>query len=461
MIRLCFFRSQAIGEHRKSTPNRIFVNKTLGKNRVPQLSVAIFSKRLRVRKNLYKRPKCAKSFGVFQIKDAVEPDVTFGGRECTICVECASVLRNMKKSLCLLFATALWFSAIDASGQSASASQPSSAAPNLEAVSLSYDALREIAKTANDKLKPSLVNYRGIVIYHEPDFLALARYRLYRDQVIQALENYETVVKGIEAKSSVRTEVKPRSLRAAGSAQTSQGLNIPGLSLIKSAAELIALFRTEQTITQSVGVIDKEALGTVMAGIFLRSYPNATVYHPQQFVPEYAYGKDDEASLYTLLVRTNVAEAFLNYFLDEMEDLKKEERDEPSLKRMVAAAKVVQAQIKALSLYGKPITPSAGGATQTRENRDEFREMIRAEKLDRFFASADAGKIAVVKLRLLSSGGSKRESRNLILGNKTDYSGSVVIEVALYDADGKFRVSEVFSHHTGFRKLKTVAEPKP
>lgn len=48
----------------------------------------------------------------------------------------------------------------------------------------------------------------------------------------------------------------------------------------------------------------------------------------------------------------------------------------------------------------------------------------------------------------------------MLLGAKTDYSGSAVVEVALYDADGTMLVNEVFSYHTGFRKFKTNKKPQ-
>lgn len=84
--------------------------------------------------------------------------------------------------------------------------------------------------------------------------------------------------------------------------------------------------------------------------------------------------------------------------------------------------------------------------------------MMRAERLERVMSS---GRVGVMKLRLLFSGGALRDKRSLLLGGKTDYSGSAVVEVALYDADGTMRASEVFSHHTGFRKFKTGDKPRP
>ena len=334
--------------------------------------------------------------------------------------------------------------------------------PNLETVSLSYEALLEISQMIDRELKPTVSQYRGLVLYHEPDFLALTRYRLYREQVRMALANYEAVVKRIEEEAQsgsnerMNETTRPKSVRSFGGEALVTALSAPSIatSALKSFAELASLFRTDTTITQSRDVVDRDSLGAVVAGTFLKANPNLIVYHPEQFVPEYELGVRDENSLYSQVSRINAAEAYLNYFLDEVEKLPAAERDAPPLNRIIAAAKVVQTQIRDLG-FSKPEERAGGNQNSEGPPRiSEFRQMMRAEKLDRMLGRTDA-KVGVLKLRLLSSGGARREKRNLLLGGKTDYSGSAVVEVALYDADGTMRASEVFSYHTGFRKFKT------
>ena len=340
--------------------------------------------------------------------------------------------------------------------------------PNLETVSLSYEALQEISQMIDRELKPTVSQYRGLVIYHEPDFLALTRYRLYREQVRMALANYEAIVKRIEDEANsgstagLTGSVRPKSVRGMGAESLVTALSAPSIatSAIKSVAELVSLFRTDQTITQSTDVVDKDSLGTVVAGTFLKANPNLVVYHPEQFVPEYELDVRDENSLYSQLSRVNAAEAYLNYFLDETEKLPAAERDSPPLNRIIAAAKLVSKQISNLG-FTTPNERAAGSDQNATGSQrvSEFRQMLRAEKLDRMLTRADS-RVGVMKLRLLSSGGARREKRNLLLGGKTDYSGSAVVEVALFDADGTMRASEVFSYHTGFRKFKTGDKPR-
>jgi hypothetical protein len=342
------------------------------------------------------------------------------------------------------------------------------AQPNLETVSLSYEAVLEISQMIDRELKPTVSQYRALVIYHEPDFLALTRYRLYREQVRMALANYESIVKRIEdeakagATAGLNDTTRPKSIRGLGGEALVTALGAPGIatSAIKSVAELISLFRTDQTITESKDVVDRDSLGAIVAGTFRKANPNLVVYHPEQFVAEYEIGISDENSLYSQVSRVNAAEAYLNYFLDESAKLPEPERESPPLSRIIAAAKLVQSQIRNLG-FSAP-SERAGGGDQNAQGQNrvsEYRQMMRAEKLDRILTAGNA-KVGIMKLRLLSSGGARREKRNLLLGGKTDYSGSAVVEVALYDADGTMRSSEVFSYHTGFRKFKTGDKPR-
>jgi hypothetical protein len=252
-----------------------------------------------------------------------------------------------------------------------------------------------------------------------------------------------------------------------GAAELVTALSAPSIatSAIKSVAELASLFRIDTTITESRDVVDRDSLGTVVAGTFMKANPNLAIYHPGQFVAEYELGINDPNSLYSQTSRVNAAEAYLNYFLDEAEKLPKPERETPPLNRIIAAAKVVQTQIRNLGFSPGPseragVGVNGGGGDNPQAKVSEFRQMLRAEKLERVLNPAGGGKVGVLKLRLLSSGGARRDKKNLIMGGKTDYSGSAVVEVALYDADGTMRASQVFTHHTGFRKFRTGEKPR-
>lgn len=329
-------------------------------------------------------------------------------------------------------------------------------APVFETVSLSYDAVREISREIDTRLNGLLGGYERLVFYSEKDFNALPRYRLYREHSRRVLANYEALLKQLN-EEAIRARDKQFGIESVDRSPAEafiSALAMPSIagSAVKSAAELISLFRTDRTITQSSGVVDERSLDTVLAGTLMRAHPNLRIFNPEQFVPDYDVGIGDRGSIYEEMVRAAEAEAFLDYFLAEVGKPGVEKRLPAAAAQLVDGARIVKNQLHGLALTIRP-----GNAVPEQGDLPEFKLMVRAEKLDRFLrpTSGSNTKAGVMLVRMLRSGGSRRESRNLLLGSKTDYSGSAFVEVAVYDADGTLRASDVFSYHTGFRKFPT------
>ncbi len=334
--------------------------------------------------------------------------------------------------------------------------------PVVEVTALSYEALDEVADKVEQRVRPHIGGYDRLVLFYEPDFLALSRYRIYREQAKVALANYKafiTALRESENRGGPKIAGVESGDNRGGGLIT--GLSIPSMAgtTIKSVAELISLFRTDRTITESLDTIDKRgAVNAVIAGRMLNAVNGLRVYNPEQFVPEYDVGIGDENSFYNTLAELQAASAFIEYFIDTNKRQGEGRQPSDELARFLATAKVIKGQFDALSFA---ITPDIFPETPAEKNdATEFRNMVRAEKLDRFMRNASRG-TGVLRVRLIASGGSRRESRNLLLGNKIDYSGSAVIEVSLYDADGTMRLSEVIRHHTGFRKFKPRVTVQP
>ena len=335
--------------------------------------------------------------------------------------------------------------------------------PVVEVTALSYEALDEVADKVEQRVRPHIGGYDRLVLFYEPDFLALSRYRIYREQAKVALANYAAFVKALRD-SADRGGPKIAGVESGGDNRGGgliTGLSIPSMAgtTIKSVAELISLFRTDRTITESLDTIDKHgAVNAVIAGRMLNSGNGLRVYNPEQFVPEYDVGIGDENSFYNTLAELQAASAFIEYFIDTNKRPAEGRQPGDELSRFYATAKVLKGQFDSLSFA---VTPDIFPETPAEKNdATEFRNMVRAEKLDRFMRAATRG-TGVLRVRLIASGGSRRESRNLLLGSKMDYSGSAVIEVSLYDADGTMRLSEVIRHHTGFRKFKPRVNVQP
>ncbi|MBX7055675.1 MAG: hypothetical protein K1X36_12030, partial [Pyrinomonadaceae bacterium] len=191
--------------------------------------------------------------------------------------------------------------------------------PVVEVTALSYEALDEVADKVDQRIRPHIGGYDRLVMFYEPDFLALSRYRIYREQAKLALANYAAFVKALNdgARGGGPKIAGVESGGDRGGLIT--GLTIPSMAgtTIKSVAELISLFRTDRTITESMDTIDKRgAVNAVIAGRILTAGNGLKVYNPEQFVPEYDVGIGDENSFYNTLAELQAAGAFIEYFID-------------------------------------------------------------------------------------------------------------------------------------------------
>lgn len=324
--------------------------------------------------------------------------------------------------------------------------------PIFEVIDLSYDALNEVAGRVRDRIAQYSAGYDRIVVFDEQDFAALSRYRIYREEAKLALSNYEKLLKEVEAyadDSRKINSIRPESVDGTNRNPLITTLGLPGIagSAIKSVAELMSLFRSETEITQSRMQVEQRTVNTVMAGVLLKD-GRLKVYNSAQFVPEYDLGINDPESFYQTLGKLRAAAAIVFYLEEAASKEKPADRNEPSFARLLASIRMMKRQLNMLSFSIEP-DPIPEKDTE-KAIYTEFRAMVRAEKLENFIT---AGRnVGILKFKVLSSGGSHRERKNLLLGTRNDYSGSVVLELALYDLDGTMRVSEVMKHHTGFRK---------
>jgi hypothetical protein len=352
---------------------------------------------------------------------------------------------------------------------------------NFESVSLSYEALKEISVKISGELQTNVSKYSGLVLYHEQDFVALGKYRLYRNQARIALKNYQELLKLLEKLSSaddganqgVTPGNTPR-FTTKSNAALMTALSIPsiGTSYATSIAELFSVFRSDTTITQSAVTIDATSLGVVMANEIRKSNPNLKIYFPQAFVAEYNLEEEGEDSLFRQINQINSANYVLDEILIQISKQPEAVQESKDIKDAKTLIELVKKQLQSLAIENKSaVAADETGVAQT--SLSEFRQLVRAEKLDRFLENKtdsaaarvsasrnEVEKIGILKLRVLSSGGSRRETRNLFLGSKTDFSGSVVVEIILFDADGSLQKSDVYSLHTGFRKMQRNENPK-
>lgn len=329
------------------------------------------------------------------------------------------------------------------------------AKPSAETSALSYEALKALSEQIESVIRPVTSQYTGIVIHNEPDFTALAKYRVYRSQSEAALKNFEIWRKKLEERAKPDPNAGDDMGIKSWDPLTS-ALSFPTIAtaMAGSVGELLSLFRTETTITESTDTIDNKALGTAIANQLKKANGSLKILYPQAYVPEYDLESEGRESVLIRVSEINQAYVEVTSFLTWANKLTDAQRG--SISALVEEARLVKAQLQALAVANEKV-----GGQEDRGNDEEaprqqysdLRQLVRAEKIDRFIRQGGGSRVGILKVRPLASGGSRRETRNLFLGNKIRYSGSVTIELLLFDIDGMLQASEIFSLHTGFKKL--------
>lgn len=348
-----------------------------------------------------------------------------------------------------------------------------------ETAALSYGALTEVSATvaaAIRKITSEYDGYAGFVIHNEDDFKALARYRFYKNQLETTLRNYRELRADAAAlRKELGLPATPTSPVGDDGAMSIDGataaIQLPamGTGILRSVADLISLFQTDTTIEVGKVTMDDQAVGTAMADALMQSNPRLEIFFPKAFVSEYDVEAEVKDSLAVQIIEINTADAIVGKFLIDCKFLNSEDQKKDGVKKIIADATIVKSQLAALAIgedsSQKGPQSAGGGNDPSKLGWNDVRSMFRAEKLDRFLlqgksslGSAGPPYVGILKLRTLAAGGSRLDSRNLFTGNKVRYSGSVTLEVLLFDVNGRLKMSKIFSLQTGFRKLKTLDE---
>lgn len=326
---------------------------------------------------------------------------------------------------------------------------------SAETTALSYEALKALSAQIEAAIRPVTSQYTAIAIHNEADFTALAKYRVYRSQSEAALKNFEKWRKRLEA-AAMRDANAGDDIKIQSWDPITSALNFPTIAtaFAGSVGELLSLFRTETIITESTDTVDADALGAAIAHELKSGNKALKVFYPRAFVPEYDLESEGRESILIRVSEINQAYVEVSNFLVWANKLTEAQRG--PISSLIEEARNVKAQLQALAMANEEI----GGQErrgpeddQPRQQYTDLRQLVRAEKLDRFLRQGAGSRVGILKLRSLASGGSRRETRNLFLGNKIRYSGSVTIELLMFDIDGMLAASEIFSLHTGFRKL--------
>ncbi len=308
-----------------------------------------------------------------------------------------------------------------------------------ESLALSYESLSALAREISRSVNTNAEECNRIVIYSEADFKHLVLYRLFQSQAVPALEAYERLL-----------DNRPLDREGMRGMRQQELLQLPnlGTALVGSAIDLIALFRTDTTVSNRKISIEPTALAALVSNELRQIKPGLKVYYPMAYIPEGQWQEDDETSVLTRLTRLysyhDVVRGILeNYANASPEDKKKY----PPVDHIVALASLNRRVDALLASF------------QNKQGQDVagIRELVRAEQLSRMLEGENTG---ILQLKVLEAGGSQVTTRNLIFGSKVRYSGSAVVEYMLFAPDGTLRTAETLYYHTGFQEMNGTRHPR-
>ena len=305
----------------------------------------------------------------------------------------------------------------------------------IESAALSYESLSITAKQISAGVIASPGDFKQFVIYDE-DFPLLTQYRIFESQAVPALEAL-----------LLNTDLKNR-----GNTNLTRGvgpeiLQMPfvGTSLVKSAIDFIALFRTDTTISNTTVAIDDTALGALVASEIRIARPSAKVYFPRAYIPESDWEPADDNAVLTQLTKLYAYQGIAKQIISDYDKTAAADKEKHPFQRQIPALKDLNEQVVNIIRL-----ESIAGPTST----NRLHDLVRAEQLNRMLESDP--KTGILQLKVLKQGGSERITRNLIFGSKISHSGSAIVEYVLFDKDGAVNSSRVFYHHTGFQKLNSA-----
>ncbi|MCU1267899.1 MAG: hypothetical protein JWM21_4217 [Acidobacteria bacterium] len=332
----------------------------------------------------------------------------------------------------------------------------------IESVALSYESLSIIAREISGQVQNGIGDFNQLVIYSDTDFPNLVQYRFFESQAIPALDAYDYLLNKDHVKK--------------GRGMGSEILSMPtiGTSFVKSAIDLISLFRTDTTISNRKVVIDETALGALVARELRSARPNYKVYFPKAYLPVYNWDPSDENSVLTQMTKLYSYQEVVKVVLEDYKDTAAAEKDKHVYHKQIPALTALNEQVNHLlanyrTKEGDPDTnrPAESAANHSGESASgrsgeyatsPIGSLLRAEALNQMLNSDP--KTGVLQLKVLAAGGTEQTTRNLILGSKIRHSGSAIIEYLLFDQNGVLHSSEVLYHHTGFQKMQTARTPR-
>lgn len=281
----------------------------------------------------------------------------------------------------------------------------------IESHILAYDMLRHVARRIANHLA-TLVDGKPIIVHNDADMSALAMFRTFKTQLDGLAKACDAILPPAPKEAPKEAAVKAFGVELAIPAAT---------MLVKSVIDLIALFRTQRTITGVAITIDDLAFISEVAGVLANQKPKPSKVYVPNLYPQPADTKGIAAALDAARDRSIAAQQRI--------------AQEPDATKKAAAQTRFDQLEQIRKGYEDFVTHSDGSAA--------IAALVRGATVDALLNGA-----FVLYLKVLKSGGAN-ETKKSLFGSSLKHSGGVVVNYILFAADGSIMASSTDHSYSG------------
>jgi hypothetical protein len=275
---------------------------------------------------------------------------------------------------------------------------------------MAYKSLSDVAGFVGDDLQD--VN-GSVVIYNEADMNALQTYSILLAQIKTTVDQYKALNQRLNPGSS--EEVGPAAIFAAPQVAS---------TLLKSVADIAALFRTNTTITGTSVSVDDAVLNSQVADTLRRK--GFRVFEPKLFLPNLFDQPDSE--IIKQLGNLNLVKARGEQAVAEFDALSAEAQKASVKKAIISRVRALNTQVDTFINNLMRIDETTRQSPLT--------GLYRAERL-RNLLGDEKNQTYVLHLKVAKAEGTKTIKSNLFTGTKLTYAGGMIVSYTLFDRNGQ------------------------
>ena len=292
---------------------------------------------------------------------------------------------------------------------------------------LVYKSLYDIAKG----IAAHMEKVKGaVVIYSDADINALQTYAIILTQIKNSVEQYK----------ALNQRLNPGDSEEAGAAAIFAAPQVAS-TLLRSVADITALFRTDTIITGLSINVDEAVLNSLLAETLRRD--DLKVFEPKLFLPNLF--KQPDSEIIKQLGNLNLVKTRGEQAVAEFDTLSAEVKKASEKKVAIDRMRALNTQVDAFLTNLMRIDETSKQSALT--------GLYRAERIKNLLEDKQTSTY-VLHLKMAKAEGVRTTKSNLFTGTKLSYSGGIIVSYTLFDRDGQIVRSGIRGSYRGSSKNK-------